>query len=256
MKRSLFLTAFLITGLWLFAQTGEVVEDTPEAADAGPVVVSTANYQITHPSDRAAAEEVGAIMENYLQLYNAFFLKNLGQFADKPLKIEVLADETAFMERVQRETGEERSDYVYLHYSKPEDSVLLMYDGAENRVNQLGFQGFIQYLWNILPNTPAWLQEGFAYQFWDYEWKDGQLYPRGQFPFLSKVKEIFAEGSLDLQTLLDSPTGTGSEDYSHLSWGLVYFSPRAPSLLTSGSPGPSLPASVPTLTWKATRELS
>jgi tetratricopeptide (TPR) repeat protein len=223
MKRSLLLTAFLITGLWLFAQDAEVVEDTPASADAGPVVVSTANYQITHPSDQAAAEEIGAIMENYLQLYNAFFLKNLSQFAENPLKVEVLADQASFTSRVQRETGEERSDFVYLHYSNPDDSVLLIYEGADNRVNQLGFQGFIQFLWNILPNTPAWLQEGFAYQFWDYEWKNGQLYPRGQFPFLSKVKTIFTDGTLDLQTLLDSPSGTGSEDYAHLSWGLVYF---------------------------------
>jgi hypothetical protein len=154
MKRSLLLTAFLITGLWLFAQDAEVVEDTPASADAGPVVVSTANYQITHPSDQAAAEEIGAIMENYLQLYNAFFLKNLSQFAENPLKVEVLADQASFTSRVQRETGEERSDFVYLHYSNPDDSVLLIYEGADNRVNQLGFQGFIQFLWNILPNTP------------------------------------------------------------------------------------------------------
>jgi len=214
MKFIILVATFFLTPGFFFAQTADT--NSPQS-------LRTTNYAIQYTGDQEIAQEIGAIMENYLQLYNAFFLKNLSQFADKPLKIQIFENLETFQNAVREKTGEQRNDFVYLHYSDPEDSALMVFQGAQNEVNQLGFQGFIQYLWNILPNTPAWLQEGFAYQFWDYEWVEGQLYPRGQFPFLTRAKSIMESGEFALETLLQTPEGDGSSEYSHLSWALVYF---------------------------------
>ncbi len=170
--------------------------------------ISTEHYTIFSGVSSSHAEETGRRMEALFDTYNEWF--HFDPAALKaPLKVKIMTDQTDFNAFLQKMIPETREDFVYLHYSRPDRSLLLGYRMEEPDYSKsLAHQGFIQFIKAFVNHPPLWLREGFAVFFetarWDKE--AGKLVFEENLAWLPAVKKLYAdygrEGLIPLKELL------------------------------------------------------
>ncbi|TVR30029.1 MAG: hypothetical protein EA404_13345 [Spirochaetaceae bacterium] len=217
-------TITLVIGLLLVAAVPTAAETARE--------VYTDHYRVLSHVGHEHAAEVASRLEALIQLYNRYFRFELGTLA-RPMLVRIFADKAQFDRYLVDTIGEQRDDFVYLHYSDPARSELVAYDmPAPDFDYALTHQNFIQYLRTFIPNPPLWLREGFAVYFEQAEYDDEfhTVIYRENLAWLDPLKEIL-DGSagvtpLDLDEILvmDVETARANlELFYPQAWGMVSF---------------------------------
>ncbi len=214
----------LVVGLLLVAAAPTAAETVRE--------VYTDHYRVLSHVGHEHAEEVAARLEALIELYNRYFRFELATLV-RPMRVRIFADKTQFDRYLVDTIGEQRDDFVYLHYSDPARSELVAYDMPVSDFDYaLTHQSFIQYLRTFIANPPLWLREGFAIYFEKAEYDDEfqtAIY-RENLAWLDPLKEIL-DGSagvtpLDLDEILvmDVETARANlELFYPQAWGMVSF---------------------------------
>ncbi|OHD11597.1 MAG: hypothetical protein A2Z96_02130 [Spirochaetes bacterium GWB1_48_6] len=219
--------ALIFAGLILSQVLG--AQDIQVVAPVDPIFnTKTQYYEITSYVSQAQADETGLKMEALLNRYNSYFLQDLAKISP-PLKVLWFKNKLDFDNFLKDKISSTREDFAYLSYKDKSKSLLAAYEGMDNPFPSLAFQGFIQYLWNFIPQPPVWIRNGFGYFFWDLKWNQEtqSLENSGNLAFLDAARKLYAKGTPDLKTLLtmedkrDGSAANGDLDYQ--AWSLVYF---------------------------------
>ena len=214
----------LVVGLLLAAAAPTAAETADE--------VYTDHYRVLSHVGRQHAEQVAARLEAMIELYNRYFRFELETLA-RPMRVRIFADKAQFDRYLVNTIGEQRDDFVYLHYSDPARSELVAYDmPAPDFDYALTHQNFIQYLRGFIPNPPLWLREGFAVYFEQAQYDDDfqTVIYRENLAWLDPLKEIL-DGSagvtpldLDEMLVMDVEAARANlELFYPQAWGMVSF---------------------------------
>ncbi|TVQ99672.1 MAG: DUF1570 domain-containing protein [Spirochaetaceae bacterium] len=124
--------------------------------------VVTNHYRVLSQVSREHAEQTAAKLEAMIPLYNRYFRFDLSTLP-RPMTVRIFADRAGFHAYLLDTIGEDRDDFVYLHYSDPARSELIAYSmDSPQFEHALVHQNFIQFLRAFVANPPLWIREGFA----------------------------------------------------------------------------------------------
>ncbi len=198
--------------LFLFA-----VLAVPAFTADSPVVLKSDHYTVTSWAGAEKANETLSLMEALLQNYNQLFLFDLSKLP-APLGVTIYATKEDFAKAMEGKTPAEPTDFVFLQYTDPAQSVLACW-ATDDMAHPLAFQGFYQYLWSFLPRIPSWIETGLAYHFWNVTWDGKALQPPTEEPFLDALQTRWAtDAPTDLTPLLTAASANELD-----SWALVTF---------------------------------
>lgn len=123
-------------------------------------------YSFSYPEAFTGIEETAKSFNALWNGFNAIFRFNPEQ-GDSLNRVVILADKTAYDAYIQERIGETRSQYLFLKYSKPELSELVLYP-QDSLSGYAAFAGpslnrqlFLQYLYSYVSEPPLWIRDGF-----------------------------------------------------------------------------------------------
>jgi len=155
MKRTVLLVALAITTTAAFAQTS-----APAAS-----LATGERYEVYSERGVDDAKAIAKALDAYYALFDSTFRFDYRSDGRK-LRVRMAASKESFDTYLKAALGSTRDDVVYLHYSRPERSELVLFpksDGLFDRA--FAHQAFIQYLRAFVANPPLWVREGFAIVF-------------------------------------------------------------------------------------------
>lgn len=173
----------------------------------------------------AHARKILTVMQALFDQYNQVFQFDKGNLRN-PLKVRWFATKQGFDEYLASKRVEGiREDFVFLSWRDASKNELVAWGEDENWFKSLAFQGFIQFIWSMIPNPPIWLRNGFAYYFWDLEWDEasGSIKRSSNLTFLDAAKNVVRGGAPDLNQLLTLEESRVTADTDYLSWALVHY---------------------------------
>lgn len=184
-------------------------------------------YTITGEISRQKAEMLADVLNLYHSKFNNIFRFN----PDGPgFKYQVLVfpDKEGYDRYLSETISQTREDFVFLKYSKPEKSQLVLFDCGEGTWNKsLARQSFFQYLYGNIQNPPLWIREGFGIYFESllYDTKARDLKYVQPLAWLDTVKSQRSKGekysALDIISAL--PDTFPSSTLYPQAWAFVYY---------------------------------
>ena len=193
---------------------------------------ATRHYRVTSQISRDHAQQTADKLEALVPLYNRYFRFDLTT-AQRPMNVRVFADRAGFDAYLLDIIGDQRDDFVYLHYSDPARSELVAFylEGPQFDL-ALTHQNAIQFLRAFVPHPPLWMREGFAVFFEQARYDEAfrtAVY-RENLAWLDPLKEIL-DGTAGVQPLslgelltMDVQAARANiEVFYPQAWGLVSF---------------------------------
>jgi tetratricopeptide (TPR) repeat protein len=202
------------------------------AQEAKLFTAESAHYRVFSETSQSQAEEIARRMEACLRLYNDIFHFDLSQLPSK-MRVRVLKDAASFNAYLTKILSQTRTDFVFVAYSDPEKSELLVYPREEKSFSSsLIHQGCIQFLKGFVANPPVWLREGVATALEASVWdaRAAAYSPRPNFAWLDTLKTIIRGETprtliplTDLLMLSREMAQSQPDVFYPQSWGLVHF---------------------------------
>lgn len=201
------------------------------AQEAAVATFETAHFRIEYPSGLAGAEEAFAAFEAIRSAFDETFL--FGE-PEAPGTVKVCADKAAFDAYVSSVIGETRNQYLFLKYSDPAASRLVLYP-APGKSGYAAFAGpalnrqlLLQYLYARVSEPPLWIREGFQAYFENlgYDPATGTVTTGAYSPWLETAKTLAADPAraLSPKDLVSARTGRyDSAVFYPQAWALVRF---------------------------------
>ena len=191
------------------------------------------HYQFSYPENYTGIEDIADIFNRAWNTFNEFF-----RFDSVPsqhvCKVVILADKTEFNSYLIERIGKTRDQYVFLKYSRPELSELVLYVG-DTDFGYNAFAGpvlnrqlFLQYLYGFVAEPPIWLRDGFQAYFeqMQYDEKTDNFLTGGYSPWLETVKKLHIdpEKNISAEGILSALTGTYEAALFYpQAWAFVSF---------------------------------
>jgi len=225
MNRRVFAISFCILSfVSLFAETAEFRKG---------------HYSFVYPEGLSGIEEVA-------DAFNALRSSFDGIFGFNPdpdshvCRVRIFNDRPSFDKYIADRIGETRNQFIFLKYSKPELSELILYpaDGTSGYGSfagpSLNRQLLLQYLYSYTLEPPLWIRDGF--QAWaerlSYDPATGKVSCAGYSPWLESAKALNSDSArcINVADVLSAVTGSyESARFYPQAWALVEF------LLQSGN---------------------
>ncbi|HHU36153.1 MAG TPA: hypothetical protein GXZ47_02875 [Treponema sp.] len=189
------------------------------------------NYQFTYADESLDILEIG---KSFMALRTIFY--ELCGFDPDPnahlANVRILADQAAFDEYLSTRIGGTRNQFVFLKYSKPELSELVLYP-AYNGNGYTAFAGpslnrqlFLQYIYSYVLEPPVWLRDGLQAWMENYSLDGYTVIKKDYPPWLETAKRYALETEKKCSVIDIISAETGSFEASRiypLSWALVAF---------------------------------
>lgn len=184
-------------------------------------------YTVTGEIPMEKAEKIAEVLNLYHKEFNDIFRFN----PDGPgFKYQVLVfpDKDSYDEYLNNTIKQTREDFVFLKYSKPEKSRLVLFDCGNGTWNKsLARQCFFQYLYGNIQNPPLWLREGFGIYFESLLYDDGTRNLKYVQPlaWLDTVKSQRNRGEkISASDIISAlPDQFSSSSLYPQSWALVFY---------------------------------
>lgn len=183
---------------------------------------SSGLYTFTYPETFNGIEEVSIAFTALRGMFDEVFrFDNLN--LNTQCSVVILPDQAAYERYVLARIGEIRSHYVFLKYSKPELSELVLYPKTTEKLVSLSgyaaFSGpnlnrqlFLQYIYSHIAEPPIWIRDGFQSFFETAIWnvKTNKIEESNIYPWLETAKAAFSnpEQKISISSLLSAVTGT------------------------------------------------
>lgn len=193
----------------------------------------TDHYSITYSPSLTEIADAGKGFERLRASFNEIF-----RFSDRKdglkQKIVILADKREFDDYVVSKISQSRNQYIFLKYSNPTLSELVLYP-ANGRSGFAAFQGpslnrqlFLQFMYSFVNEPPLWLREGFQAYFegLEYDPQTDSLVESLRRPWLETAKTLRMDEtkSLSLEDLLSAETGSYESSVLYpQAWAFVSF---------------------------------
>ncbi len=220
MRKTFAFAVFLCIPLAVFAQ------------DAAQFTAETSHYQTISEVSQAQAEDVSHRMEAALALYNDVFHFDLAQIPAK-FRIRVFKDLDGFNAYLQKILSQTRTDFVFIAWSDPARSELLVFPKEEPAfTSSLLHQGCIQFIKGFIDNPPVWLREGVATYLDASVWDPtaGAFSFKPDLGWLEGLKSLVRGDTParlisfpDLLTISRESAQSQMDVFAPESWGLVQF---------------------------------
>lgn len=193
--------------------------------------IETDHYAIEYPADLADADSAFASFEAIRSAIDEVF--RFGESAQTGT-IVICRDKAAFDEYVTGILGESRNQYLFLKYTDPAASRLILYpalgkSGAEAFAGpSLNRQLFLQYLYARIAEPPLWIRDGFQAYFENavYDPITGTVATGGYSPWLETAKNLASdpERSISPSEIVGALTARyDSALFYPQAWSLVRF---------------------------------
>jgi len=122
-------------------------------------------YIILSEVSEQDSQEISRKMEILYRFFNQFF-----HFPDpgarEKLRVRIYRNRMSYNNYLLSLINTTRNGFTYLHYGLPQRNELVGFISEDENVQKtLIRQAFIQFIRYALPNTPAWIREGFAMYF-------------------------------------------------------------------------------------------
>lgn len=184
-------------------------------------------YTVTGEISQDKAGKIADVLNLYHNEFNDIFRFN----PDGPgykYQVLVFPDKGSYDEYLNRTINQTREDFVFLKYSKPEKSQLVLFDCGEGTWNKsLARQCFFQYIYGNIQNPPLWLREGFGIYFESllYDSKTNNLKYIQPLAWLDTVKSQRNKGDkISASDIISAlPDQFSSSILYPQSWALVYY---------------------------------
>jgi len=219
------LALFLLTAGISYGQTTQTYE------------ADSAHYRVISEVSQDHAQAVANRLESLLGLFNSYFHFDLSGLTEK-LTARVFSDKDRYEHYLQQVIGENRENYVYLHYANAQKSELVAYYVPSQDLTPAAIhQSFIQYLRAFVANPPLWLREGFAVYFESsvYDPTFGTVVYKENLSWLDTLKSILAGKTPDLPIALSQLLNLDVESakkninvFYPQSWGTVWYLLNSP----------------------------
>lgn len=183
---------------------------------------SAGHYIFTYPEDFNGIEEVSVAITALRAKFDEVF--RFDKEAETPLcSVVILPDQASFESYVSTRIGENRSHYVFLKYSNPALSELVLYpkktEPPSSLLTPTSFSGpnlnrqlFLQYMYSHIAEPPVWIRDGFQSYFETATWNEnaGIIEESPIYPWLEIAKSSFSnsEQKIPVNSLLSAVTGS------------------------------------------------
>lgn len=183
---------------------------------------SSGHYVFSYPENFKGIEEVSVAITALRSMFDEVFRFD-SENNNNPCSIVILPDQTSFESYVSNRIGEIRSQYVFLKYSTPALSELVLYPKKIEKQSSssvyasfsgpnLNRQLFLQYLYNHISEPPVWIRDGFQAYFETATWdvRTASIEETTIYPWLETVKTAFSnsEQKIPISSLLSAVTGS------------------------------------------------
>jgi tetratricopeptide (TPR) repeat protein len=205
---------------------------TLAAASAAPATggqTISDHYSVIADEGKDQADALSRQLEAYFGLFDSIFHFPADQTAAK-LNVREFKDKAGFDDYLKQIVGDTRDDFVYLQYSTPQRSELLLFPKPDPDFSEsLAHQAFVQYIRAYIPNPPLWLREGFAVWFESARWDDkaGKLKFPENLAWLATAKSLKNKNLLmpldKLLTIGQDEARSELDVFYPQAWALVSF---------------------------------
>ncbi len=190
----------------------------------------TIYYPDTHPEPIASARAFNALRNHFNSVFR--FSPDTSRVTNT---IRILGSREEFDTYLQTRIGDTRDDYIFLKYSRPDLSELVLYTTAIPASGDFPFAGpslnrqlFLQYLYSHVSEPPLWIRDGFQARFEQLVWDaaSGEVRLEDTAAWLESVKRLRSSPSTSLSISQILASVTGSYETARLyplSWAVVTF---------------------------------
>lgn len=198
----------------------------------GTKTFASGHYSLTCPSDLAGVEDLAAALNREWDAFNAVFRFDPSS-EGRVNKVVIPRDKAEFDAYLVDRIGEARGQPVFLRYSKPELSELVLLPGTN--VKDPSFPGpalnrqlFLQYLYGYVAEPPAWIRDGFQAYFENlaYDAAKGAIASSAYSPWLETAKRLSSDpaSAIGCEGILSAITGSyESTRFYPQAWAFVAF---------------------------------
>ncbi|HSV57089.1 MAG TPA: hypothetical protein VLH39_08305, partial [Magnetospirillaceae bacterium] len=180
----------------------------------------TERYMVWAEAGQDRADRLAKTLEGLFTIFEEHMRFNPARLPSR-LNVRAFRDRAGFDAHLTRVIGETRQDFVYLHYTAPGRSELVVFDRGEPEFSaSLAHQAFVQYLKAFISNPPLWIQEGFAVYFERSAWDAaaGSVSFRENTAWLETLKALRNSGKLlSVEAIL-----TAGPERAAASWDVFY----------------------------------
>jgi Protein of unknown function (DUF1570). len=190
-------------------------------------------YEFICPATFAGIEEVAEACNSIRSSFNEVFRFD-PDLPGTPSRVVILADKAEFDAYITERIGEPRNQFLFLKYSRPELSELVVYPQygtggfASIAGPVLNRQLFLQYLYGYVSEPPVWIRDGFQAWFEGLAWdKTARKVTRdANSAWLETAKNLYSDTQRRLDATAILSAVTGSYDSVRLypqAWAFVAF---------------------------------
>ncbi len=200
---------------------------------AWSVEVRQAQYRFILPDGRTDVGEIVPAVVAFRAAFDGMFAFE-GSAETHPCTVRVLENRQEFDRYLSSRIGETREQYVFLKYSRPDLSELILYP-TPGKTGYAAFAGpslnrqlFLQYLYSFVLEPPLWLRDGFQAWAERLSWnaKEGKVDIAWYSPWLesAKARRENENERLSVEALLSATTGSYESARMYpQSWAFVAF---------------------------------
>lgn len=189
--------------------------------------ITTTYYKVKGDITDARAIEIGTALDKYWKTFNSYFHFN-SQGAGFLNEVLVFPDKNSYDIYIREKIKQTRDEFVFLKYSSPEKSQLVLFDCGEATFNNsFTRQAFLQYLYSFIKAPPLWLREGFSMFIENarYNVFTKLIEQPESLAWLETAKRLRkVEKPMSVSEILNAQTGTYPVATLYpQAWSLVYF---------------------------------
>lgn len=201
------------------------------AVPGAEATYNSEHYRFVYPSDLRESREILEAFEALRSSIDEVFrFENAGE----PLNVLVCPDKAAFDTYIAGILGDTRNQYLFLKYSDPAASHLVVYP-AEGKTGYSAFAGpalnrqlYLQYLYSRVSEPPLWIRDGFQAYFENavYDPETGSVTTGSYSPWLETSKALAADQSRKItpSRIIEALTASfETADFYPQAWSLVSF---------------------------------
>lgn len=176
------------------------------------------HYTIYYPDSFNRPEEVARVCNAIREHFNIVF-----RFNPDPNRtantLRILESKAAYDAYLAGRIGESRDDYIFLRYSRPDLSELVLFVNAPFESSDMPFSGpsfirqlFQQYLYSHVAEPPLWIRDGFQAWFETTRWDSasGTVVQSEGTAWLESAKRLNTDPgrTLGIRRILEARTGS------------------------------------------------
>jgi len=193
---------------------------------------TSGHYSFSYPATLSDIESVSLSFNAYWNSFNEVFHFN-PDTATHINRVVICQDKKTFDDYINERIGEKRNEFLFLKYSKPELSELVIYISSTSDEPifsgpALNRQLFLQFLYSFMSDPPIWIRDGFQAYFekYSYDTKTKKINPNGFSVWLETAKKLRTDTDKKIATKDLLSAVTGSYESARLypqAWAFVAF---------------------------------